>query len=143
MTDDAASLQAALAAQHATIWAYGEIGAAVGEAHRAAVEDADATNRTRRQALEDILRSLGQDPAPSEPGYTLPAPVTDDASALALAARLEDAMAQQWRHCCGRVGSTAVRTFCVDALAATTVAALRWRQAAGGVALPPAFPGMP
>ena len=142
MTDDSGALQDALAAQHATIWAYGEIGAAVGDDHLAAVDAADAANRARRQGLEDIVRSLGQEPVASLPGYQLPAPVTDDVSALTLAASLEDAMAAQWRHCTGRVSTASVRTFCIDALTETTIAALRWRQLAGSPALPPAFPGM-
>lgn len=141
MTDDVAALQQALAGEHSVIWAYGDIGAAVSDAHLAAVQAADEAHRAHRGQLEDLIRALGQEPVPSEPAYTLPAPVSDDASALTLAAALEDSMAAQWRHCCGRVDSPQLRAFCVDALATAATAALRWRQTAGAGVTVPAFPG--
>lgn len=143
MSDDVKALQQALAGEHATIWAYGAIGAHASDDHLGAVGAADNAHRAQRGALEELIRSLGQEPEPSKPGYTLPSPVTDDATAVALAATLEDAMGTHWRYCCGRVSSAPIRTFCVDALITSTTAALQWRRLAGdAAAVAPALPGL-
>lgn len=142
MTDDVSALQGALASIHATIWAYGEIGATVSDTHLATVAAADSAYRGLRGQLEDLIRGLGAEPVASEPGYSLPMPVADDPSALHAAAALEDGMCAQWRYCCGRVDSAPLRTFCVDALVNATGAAVRWRQAAGVPLSVPAFPGL-
>lgn len=139
------ALQQVLASQHATIWGYGEIGATVSAAFLHAVTDADNRHRTMRGTIEDMIRSLGGAPVPSQPGYSLPTLLTDDASALGLAADLEDSMAQQWRHCIGADGpiDTTFRQLCLDGLGSTASEALAWRRALDPTALPPAFPGMP
>lgn len=142
MSDDVSALQDALAGIHATIWAYGEIGATVSDLHVPTVAASDTAYRGLRAQLEDIVRELGEPPVAAQPGYTLPMPVEDDVSAFHAAAALEDSMCAQWRYCCGRVDATPIRTFCVDALTSATAAALRWRQATGVPFSVPAFPGL-
>lgn len=142
MSDDVSALQDALAGVHATIWAYGEIGATVSDQHLAAVAAADNAYRGLRGQLEDVVRGLGDQPVASQPGYTLPMPVADDLSALHAAAALEDAMCAHWRYCSGRVDAVPIRTFCIDALTSAAGAAVRWRQTAGVPLSVPAFPGL-
>lgn len=142
MSDDVQALQEALESEHAIIWAYGVIGAVVSDPQIPAVTAADTRHRTRRGELEAIIRGLGQEPAPSQPAYTLPSPVTDEASALSAAAHLEEAAAKQWRYCTGRVSTEGTRAFCVDALIESTGAMLSWRAAAGEGVSVPAFPGL-
>jgi hypothetical protein len=139
-----AALQEVLASEHATIWAYGEIGARVSDAYLQAVTDADNRHRAMRGTIEDSIRGLGGDPVPSESAYSLPTLLTDDSSALALAASLEESMAQQWRYCIGAEGpaDAPFRQLCLDGLDSSARAALAWRSELDPAALPPAFPGM-
>lgn len=139
------ALQQVLAGTHATIWAYGEIGAKVSEAYLSAVVAADNRHRAMRGTIEDVVRALGGEPVPSEPGYTLPTLLTDDGSALQLAAQLEDSMCRQWRYCIGEAGPAdpEFRTLCLDGLTGSASAALAWRRLLDPGALPPAFPGLP
>lgn len=138
------ALQNVLASEHATIWAYGVIGSRISAGYLPAVTDADNRHRAMRGAIEDAVRALGGEPVPSKPGYSLPTLLTDDTSALNLAAALEESMAQQWRYCIGAQGPTdpAFRELCVDGLRSTASAALAWRRQLDPTALPPAFPGI-
>lgn len=139
-----AALQGVLASVHATIWAYGEIGAHVSEEQLPAVTAADTRHRAWRGTIEDAVRALGGDPVASKPGYSLPTLLTDDASAVALAASLEESMTEQWRYCIGADGPVdeSFRQLCVDGLSDAASAALRWRRTIDAAALPPALPGL-
>lgn len=145
MSQQLDALGQVLASEHATIWAYGEIGAKVSADLLARVTAADNRHRAMRGTIEDLIRSLGGEPVPSEPGYSLPTLLTDDASALGLAVQLEDAMAQQWRYCIGAEGpvDAVFRQLCLDGLGSAASASLGWRRALDPTALPQAFPGMP
>lgn len=138
------ALQDVLASEHATIWAYGAIGARISAGYLPAVTDADNRHRAMRGAIEEVIRALGGEPVPTKPGYSLPTLLTDDASSLSLAASLEESMAQQWRYCIGADGPIAqpLRQLCLDGLRITASSALAWRQELDPAALPPAFPGM-
>ncbi|MCW6007727.1 ferritin-like domain-containing protein, partial [Micromonospora sp. CPCC 205371] len=94
-----------------------------------AARAAEAAHRSRRDALILKLTSEGATPSPAAPAYTLPFPVTDQASALRLAVEIEDRTAAVWRACL----PTATGTDRATALAALTDAAVRatrWRRTA-------------
>jgi Domain of unknown function (DUF4439) len=52
--------------------------------------DAYDEHRARRDRVDEQLRALDVEPAPAEPGYALPAPVTSPHDAALLARRVED-----------------------------------------------------
>lgn len=87
-----AALQAALAGEHAAVYAYGVIGGAVDPtgAAEALAREAYDVHAGRRDRVEQRVRALGDEPTPAEPGYALPAPVTSIDDADLLARRVED-----------------------------------------------------
>lgn len=130
----------ALAAEHAAIFAYGRLGVHLrGEAVQRA-RTAEATHRARRDQL--ILRSAGNDPVPLDPAYQLPFPLTDQASAVRLAAEVEERTAAVWRAVLP-VSEGAQREGALAALVEYAVQATRWRQAAGITPAAPTWPGRP
>jgi hypothetical protein len=136
------TLADALAAEHAAIYAYGPIGARLTAAAVTAARSAEAAHRSRRDALILKLTGEGATPAPAAPAYTLPFPVTDQASALRLAVEIEDRTAAVWRGCLPTTTDTD-RATALAALTDAAVRATRWRRAA---ALTPAtvpYPGRP
>ncbi|MDQ3735116.1 MAG: ferritin-like domain-containing protein [Actinomycetota bacterium] len=135
-------LQAALRAEHSTIWGYGVVGAAVVPELRQAVRDVDVAHRASRDELADLIRSRGADPEAAEASYELPFPVADPAGGLQLAAVLEDGVAQGYAFAIARADTQPAKEF---ALVALTDAALRqttWRQLAGTAPASPEFPGL-
>lgn len=142
MTTSWKSVQEALTAEHAAIWAYGEIGATVTADLRPAVGVVDQAHRARRATVEALLVAAGQVPVESEPGYQLPAAVTDPTTAIGLAAEIEDGLAAAWRFVLGESDDTDVRALATAVLSECAVQALRWRQTIGPVTSVPAFPGL-
>lgn len=135
------ALQGALAAEHAVIWGYGVVGAAVTDEQRPAVRVAEQAHRTRRGATSDLLRSLSEVPAEAQASYELPFPVADPTSALRLAVHLEDGAAAAWRFVLGQTDDAALRRTALEAMTAAAVQATRWRLAAGTQPATVAFPG--
>ena len=90
-------LAAALAAEHAAIFAYGPIGVHLTGAAGRGRAAAEAAHRTRRDALVLLLTAEGATPPPAAAGYALPFPVTDRAAALRLATDVEERAAAAWR----------------------------------------------
>ena len=73
----AGALAAALAGEHATVWAYGLAGARLPRAQRARAVSWLDDHRGARDVLVGRLRGAGE-PAPGPlPGYATPFPVTD------------------------------------------------------------------
>ena len=107
------ALQAALAAEHAAVYAYGALGAVVTRASRAAVTTARTRHLQCRDLLAGAVVAAGAAPAVARPAYGLPRPLTA-AGAIALAAQVEDAVGASW----------------ADVVAATTGG---WRQTAAQV----------
>jgi len=140
-TGQVEALQAALAAEHAVVWGYGVVGGRVEVALLPAVQDCDRAHRTRRDAVDGLIRRYGGEPVPTAPAYELPFAVPDRRSAVRLAVHLEEGAAAAWRYAVAATDDRSVRR---TALAALTDAALRatgWR-----LRLPPtrpteAFPG--
>src|SRR4051794_9413332 len=87
------ALQAALAGEHAAVWAYGLIGARLPQAQVAQALSALAAHRARRDTLDRSLRRGGASPAAAAPAYELPSAVTAANSAVALAVLVEERLA--------------------------------------------------
>ncbi|MDB1089705.1 ferritin-like domain-containing protein [Streptomyces sp. ACA25] len=128
--------QAALAAEHATLYGYGVVGARIDGERAKEVRQAHAAHRSGRDALHRAVRDLGATPVPAAAGYLLPFPVTDSDSALALAAELEDRLAGVYADLVRATGGS-TRRQAAGALTAAAVRAARWR----GAGVP--FPGLP
>jgi hypothetical protein len=136
-------LAAALAAEEAAVYAYGPIGVRLtARGDRIEARSAEAAHRDRRDAL--IIRldqlSVGTTPAPA--GYALPFPVTDRATALKLAAQVEDGVAAAWRAALP-VTEQGDRSTALSALTDAAVRAARWRRLAGVTPVTVPFPGRP
>ncbi|GAA2380857.1 ferritin-like domain-containing protein [Dactylosporangium salmoneum] len=142
MTPADERLVAALQAEHAAIYGYGVLGPRLDAAAAALAHDADNAHRTRRDALTVRLAGAGVSPPPTAASYQLPYAVTDRASALKLAALLEDRTAAQWRLALPATDGD-VRKVALDALVDCTTRGVGFRKAAGTTPLVPAFPGKP
>ncbi|MEU7804312.1 ferritin-like domain-containing protein [Micromonospora arborensis] len=136
------ALAAALSAEYAAIYAYGRIGVRLTGAARDAARQAEAAHRSRRDTLVVQLSAAGGVVPPDRAGYALPFPVTDRASALRLAAEVEERTAAHWR---AALASTtgADRDQALAALVEYAVRATRWRKTAGLTPLTVPFPGRP
>ncbi|MFJ6217368.1 ferritin-like domain-containing protein [Streptomyces sp. NPDC092296] len=131
-----AALQAALAAEHATVYGYGVVGAHLDGSRLTAARAAFATHQAHRDTLQRELTDRHATPVAAAPGYELPFPVTDAASAVKLAALLEQRLtavhADLVTAATGQLRRTAA-----DALREAAVRAARWH------APDTAFPGLP
>lgn len=135
------ALQAALRAEHAIIWAYGDIGAHADQ-RQGQVAAVELRHRQRRDSVQALLISAGVTPDPSEPAYQLPGPVSTPTEAIATAGVLEDKVAAAWRYVLGRSAAVDVRTLAVNSLIDAATQALRWRQVVAGTgATTHALPG--
>ncbi|WP_424211507.1 DUF4439 domain-containing protein [Streptomyces sp. BI20] len=135
---DAAALeaaQAALAAEHAAVWAYGVIGARVAKERRDEARQAHEAHVTRRDSLARTVRRLGAAPVAAEAAYALPFRPDTAADAVRLAAGIEDGVAGACADLV-RAARGSLRREAADALGAAAVRAARWR----GVGV--AFPGL-
>lgn len=128
-----AAAQAALAAEHAAVYGYGVVGGRLSAARRAEGTDAFTAHRARRDALAKTVRSLGGDPVASDAAYALPFPVRDAASAVRLAAEIEDRVAGVYSDLV-RAAEGPLRREAAEALREAAVRAVRWRG--NGVAFP-------
>ena len=94
MSDDALkAAQAALAAEHAAVYAYGVVGGRIGAARRSEAAAAYAAHRSRRDALARTVDRLDGRPEAAAAAYALPFAVPDSATAARLAAVIEDRIA--------------------------------------------------
>ena len=134
------ALRTALVAEHAAIFGYGVVGAHLSGDQQALARQAESAHRDRRDEVSLRIQDGGGEPAAAEPAYALPFPVTDAASALRLAASLEEGAAGAWRTALGGTDG-ADRQLAVDALIAYAVMATRWRQAASIAPVTVPFPG--
>ncbi|MGY2005252.1 ferritin-like domain-containing protein [Blastococcus sp. SYSU DS1024] len=138
-----AALNAALAAEHAAVWGYGVVGAALGADGRVAAATAEAGHRDLRDQLITVLGGRGTDPVLPEAGYALPFPVLSAVDAAALAAVLEEGVTAAWVRVLDRAEERTTRTLAMEALSAAEVRAVGWRAAAGQTPVTRALPGLP
>ncbi|SFL84184.1 ferritin-like domain-containing protein [Geodermatophilus ruber] len=147
MTEDGArtetdALRGVLAAEHAAVWGYGVVGAALPPERRAEAVTAENAHRDVRDRLAALLEERGADPVLPEAGYALPFPVLSPVDAATLAVVLEDGVAAAWVHALDRATGPGVRQPAVEELSAAEVRAVRWRAAAGRSPVTEAFPGL-
>lgn len=135
-----AQLAAALAAEHAAIYAYGLIGVRLDGAAAEQARSAEAAHRARRDQLVVLLTDRGASPPPPEPAYAVPFAVTDRASALRLAIEVEERAGAVWRAALAATTGTQ-RNQALAALTDTAVRATRWRRIAGVTPVTVPFPG--
>jgi hypothetical protein len=129
------ALQAALAAEHAAVWAYGVVGGRVREGRRGEARSAYDAHRARRDALLREVLDLDGEPVAAEPAYALPFPVPDSPAAVRLAAEVEDRVADVYGDLV-RAATGKRRRTAAEALREAAVRAVRWR----GESV--AFPGL-
>ncbi|MFE5817339.1 ferritin-like domain-containing protein [Streptomyces sp. NPDC056479] len=130
-----AALQAALAAEHAAVYGYGVVGGRIGAERRTEAHAAYDAHRARRDALAREVSDLGAKPVVASAGYALPFPVQDSATAVRLAAELEDRVAGVYSDLV-RATEGALRGTAAEALREAAVRAVRWRRESV------AFPGL-
>jgi hypothetical protein len=133
------ALQAALAGEHAAVWARelaGGVLAATDPGAAEAARAAVAAHRARRDALAELLVRRGAEPVAARPAYGLPFPLADAAAAQRLAATVEDRLAAVYADL---VAASTGQPRAVGA--AGLLAAATATIAAGGPAA--AFPGLP
>ena len=130
-----AALQAALAAEDAAIYGYGVAGAHLtGSSLAAATRDWTGHNEAR-DALAAMIARLGARPAAAQAFYQLPFRVHDAATAMALAARLEDGVARAYLGLVA-VSDQRLRHFGALAVQGAAQRAASWRGSTQ------AFPGL-
>jgi hypothetical protein len=137
------ALQKALAAEHAAVWGYGVVGAALGFEAREPAATAEAAHRDARDRVITLLAGRSVEPVGAEGGYTLPFPVLSGVDAAALGVALEDGVAAAWVRVLDQAAERSTREFAVAALGDAEVRAVGWRIAAGQTPVTTAFPGLP
>ncbi|MEU5538144.1 ferritin-like domain-containing protein [Streptomyces sp. NPDC020362] len=133
--DELTALQAALAAEHAAVYGYGVVGGRIDQRRRPEAQAAYDAHRARRDALVHDVRDLGAEPVAASAAYALPFPVPDAASAVRLAAQLEERVAGVYSDLV-RAATGRRRGAAAGALREAAVRAVRW----SGESV--AFPGL-
>ena len=130
------ALQAALAAEEAAVYGYGVIGAQLSGGSRDRAAASMAEHQARERLLQQRISAAAATPGVAAPGYELPFPVDGQASAVRLAALLEDRLAAVYAN---GVQATAgpLRGALASALQRSALDALAWGGAGS------AFPGLP
>lgn len=130
------ALQAAVAAENAAIYGYSVAGARLRDRTLKAAARADYdVHRAQLQAVAEWLGARGATAPAPPPVYALPTPITDDAAATALLARLEEA-------CCATYADVValadgdLRRAAALALQSAAIRESRWRRQ------PTPFPGL-
>jgi hypothetical protein len=129
------ALQAALAAEHATVYGYGVVGAVLRGQSRDYASTALDAHMQLRDRLIAIIASLNATPVAAQPAYRLPTPVTDRPSARELAAHLEEGDAGAlWDVVASSESGGHLRSLAIGWLSDTAVRAAHWgaRQALPG-----------
>jgi|HubBroStandDraft_6_1064221.scaffolds.fasta_scaffold04827_1 hypothetical protein len=132
------ALQAALSAEQAASYGYGIVGAHLpqGSATQAGASTDWVAHVRAADQLTQLISARGATPVPAAVAYQLPFPVSTTAQARALAATLEDRVAQAYL---GLVALTEIslRSFGAQQVRAAAVRAEGWRG------WTEAFPGLP
>jgi Domain of unknown function (DUF4439) len=140
---EAEALNAALAAEHAAVWGYGVVGAALPADKQGLAAASENAHRDARDRLVALLAERDADPVGEEAAYELPFPVLSAADAATLAVTLEDGVAGASARLLGEAVESATRELAVGALAGTEVRAVAWRTRAKQTPVTNPFPGLP
>jgi Domain of unknown function (DUF4439) len=135
------SLQTALGAEHAAVWVLELTTAFVSAKLAPAVAEALAAHRASRDATARLLRDHGVRPVPTEAAYSTPAPIADEASAVAALVVAESDLTSSWRAVIERTDDAGLRKAALNSLTDSAVRAARWRLAAATGPLTVALPG--
>ena len=133
--DQTDALQAALAGEHAAIYA---VGVAGGHLHRDQFSAAGLLlrrHRDRRERLDALITTAGAKPVAAAAAYDLPSQVTDPTTATALIRLVEQRLAAVYGDLVEAATDTKTRAYAVQALVSCA-----HEQAAWGGA-PTALPG--
>jgi hypothetical protein len=131
-----ATLQGALAAEHAAVYGYGVVGAMLAGAEQADARADWTAHQVARDGLITMLNKLGAIPVAASPAYELPFPVTSAKSAARLAAILENGVTRAYLGLVA-VNNPTLRAFAAGAMQTSANRALAWSGTTT------AFPGMP
>jgi Domain of unknown function (DUF4439) len=153
-----AALLAAINAEQLAAFGYGTLGPRLGSpAQITQAHDCELAHRSLAATAITMAASLASGSPPSSSGspgsYTLPGRATDNASALRLAAALEQQCATGWRYVLAQLASAASAgtssaspdsawTIAVGALRDSAVRAVRWRRLTEASTASVAFPGI-
>lgn len=136
-----APLQQALGAEHAAVWVYSLVSAFLPGNFASGVNDGAAEHQDRRDACVRMLAGAGATPAPAEPAYITPKPVTDAASAKSVVASAESDAVAAWRGVLERTDNAQLREIALRAVLSSARRGTRWRLAAGESPAAIALPG--
>jgi hypothetical protein len=128
--------QASLAAEQATVYGYGVLGALLSGGARAQATSDYQLHRARRDALESRISAIGAAPHAAAAAYDLPFPVTDASSARRLAGLLENRLASVYANAV-QASEHDVRDDAATQLRLAALRSLSWGAA------PTPFPGLP
>ena len=132
------ALQSALAAEDAASYGYGVVGARLpqGSAEQATASTDWVAHMRARDQLSALITARGATPVPAAVAYKVPGPVRTPDAARALAATLEDRVAQAYLALVA-LPDRSLRSFGARQVRAAALRAQAWR---GSVQ---AFPGLP
>jgi hypothetical protein len=136
------ALQAAMAAEHAALWAYGLVAAYAPDAANT-VTDMLTSHQNIRDVTANLLVQAGATPVGPAPAYATPEPVTDPKSAMALALVIEGDCAAAWRSVIGHTDDSTLRGTALSALTDSAMRMVTWRKLAKAKVLTVPFPGAP
>jgi hypothetical protein len=133
-----AALQNALAAEQAASYGYGVVGARLpqGSAGQGAATTDWVAHMRARDELTAMISARGGKPAPAAVAYQLPGPIQTATDAMALAALLEDRVAQAYLGIVA-LPERGLRSFGAEQVRAAALRAAAWRGSTQ------AFPGLP
>jgi hypothetical protein len=140
---ETAALREALAAEHAAVWGYGVVGAALEGDAREPATAAETVHRDVRDQLTALLDDRDADPVRAEGAYALPFPVLSAVDAARLAVVLEDGVAAAWVRVLDQAAGRPARELAVAQVSAAEGRAVSWRTTAGDTPVTSAFPGLP
>lgn len=135
-----AALNAAMAAEHVALWAYGLVTAFDPDA----ATDVTAfvgNHQALRNVVADLLVRAGAVPVSPEPAYDLPFEVTDPHSAQTLALTIESDCAGAWHGIIGATTDSDIRAEALSALTGCSIRMVTWRRYRGDTSLTEPFPG--
>ena len=138
-----AALREVLAAEHAAVWGYGVVGAALDPSAQGLAAVSETAHRDVRDRVVELLAERDADPVGAEGAYALPFPVLSATDAAALAVVLEDGVAAAWVRVLDQAVERTTREIAVGTLTAAEVRAVGWRITAGQAPATRAFPGLP
>jgi len=131
------AVQAALAGEHACVYACGLAGGLLDGPDQQAAAAARDAHRRHRNELGQVVLGLGATPVAALPAYALPFPVTDPPSARALLADVENRLAAVYADLVAAGDTGGLRATGAEGLLDAAAAAVAWGAAVA------AFPGVP